>query len=544
VAYQTTRRPVLLAQAGGVLAPLLLDAYRLVLGSVASENPPNPAVTIVEVKDLGEFAHTRPEPPFAAINTFARPVLVAHGWDHGSILRDSELLQDPLADERYGQILRDLVVMTNAVYRPIWLTYNSRISVVPNGQALAEAFRRLHPDGPPESPLLADPNLHPGSDQSPKGFRTFDSFGFSMGGLITRTYQLGSFYADPPLRLPGESRRGRLQRMVTMGTPHHGALQDLRNTVALGSTVLGVPVESLLRTWSPGTADLLDYFDSRFVPCAVSRNRTLCELNRERNSGPEREISLIAGTKSTIRIADGFDFDLGPALIGPLVESDGIVPLFSAHGEDGANRRVVPALTRRQTFEADFDHLNAGTDATGRGEGDQRITLFADTAILPTLQDHWVIREKGLVEDEPIFGPGLRVLQCPTSTEPGRIEANISFDWKATNGGLTGIAIATYAEDAEGEWHILHGADPGTGELDSRRLLSILGNSVAIPPATPELRRIRFDQPLPAGIDARRTMSLFISTGDLSPSGGRAPLRPSEAEIERAEASGRIQTCP
>ncbi|MCL4685172.1 carboxypeptidase regulatory-like domain-containing protein [Myxococcota bacterium] len=545
VAEQTMRRPLLLAQAGGGgFQPIFLDAFRLVIGAVARVFAFNPAVELVEIKDLAAFADQRLEAPFFAVNTFSHPLLVVHGWDPLSILRDSQLIREPLEDVRYGQILRDLVAMTNAVYRPLWLTYNTRLGIVSNGQALAEALRSRYPDPPPDSLAFADPDRRPiDATQSPKLFQTFDSFGFSMGGLVARTYQLGSFFADPPAAdAVGGGREGRLAHMVAMGTPHHGALQLLRIAVSgTASIVWQFPLEQLLSLWSPGTADLLDYVDRDDVPCFLSGNPSLCALNLDLRSAPIIETSLIAGTKSTQRLANALDLDLG-LLVVPGMESDSVVPLSSAHGESTLGRRLVPALRKRKTFTEGFDHLHAGTDATAQGEGDQRISLFADRDILSTLRDHWVIRERGLVADEPIFGPGVVVERCPTLTQPGRIKADISFDWKAMNGGVTGIAIVTYAQDASGEWRILHGADPETGELDSLSLLATLNNSKTV--VNPEDRRIQFDDSLRSAIDPRRTLSLFLITGRLSPSGGKAPLRPSDRDIARAENVGRIQACP
>jgi len=180
--------------------------------------------------------------------------------------------------------------------------------------------------------------------------------------------------------------------------------------------------------------------------------------------------------------------------------------------------------------------VKANIDATTQAKRNQRISEFADTDILPTLRDHWVIRERGLVADEPIFGPGVVVERCPT---PGRIKADISFDWKATRGDLTGIALVTYVEDDAGEWSILHGADPETGELDSGRILPMVGNSKAI--TNPEDQRLTFDRPLPAGIDAGRTTTFFVTTGVQRPT--TAPLQPSPEAIEGAEILGRVHAC-
>jgi hypothetical protein len=304
--------------------------------------------------------------------------------------------------------------------------------------------------------------------------------------------------------------------------------------------VLKLQLEQLLSLWSPGTVDLLDYVDDDRISCDFSGNPSLCLLNLDLRSAPIVETGLIAGTKSTQRLASSIDLDLG-VLAVPGVPSDSVVPVSSAHGESTIDRRLVPALRKRKTTTQVFDHLHAGTDASAQGEGNQRISEFADTDILPTLRDHWVIRERGLVADEPIFGPGLVVDRCPTPTEPGRIRADFSFDWKATRGELTGLALVTYVEDEAGQWSILHGADPRTGALDSELLLVVEGNSISIPRENTPDRQIRFDDALLPGIDARRTTTFFVTTGARKPT--TAPLQPSAEQIERAETLGRIHSC-
>lgn len=546
VAYQTQKRPLLLAAVVDNFDPILLTGFRLVIAGVRRATAaPNPAVDLIEIKNLEEFATQRPDAPFFPINTASQPLLVVHGWDPLSSLRDSQPITKPLEDVRYGQILRDLVAMTNAVYRPIWLTYNTRLGIVPNGQRLAAVLRDRYPEPPSEELFGPDFDRRPIDDeQSPKQFGTFDSFGFSMGGLVARTYQLGSFFGDPPpATFVGDDPQGRLAHMVSLATPHHGALQFSRLTISrTASVVLSLPLERLLNVWSPGTADLLDYRDDDRVPCDLSGNPSLCSLNLDLRSAPIVETGLIAGTKSTQRLASPIDLDFNLEVLAvPGVPSDSVVPVSSAHGERISDRRLVHALHNRIAFVESFDHLHAGTDATAQGEGDQRISLFADRAILPTLRDHWVIRERGLVADEPINGPGLVVDDCPTPTQPGRIRADFSFDWKATRGELTGLALVTYVEDETGQWSILHGADPETGSLDSRFVLRVSGNSTRIAPRERDLRSIQFDRSIPSGIDARRTTTFFVPIG--ARRSGTMPLHLSPEQIERAEILRRVSSC-
>lgn len=542
VAYQTPRRPMMLAQVGGGLGGIVADAFRLIVSSVARTLSFDPAVAIVDLSEKAPFNEQRATPPFYAINTHSRPLFVTHGWDPLSILRDSALITDPIgADQpRYGQIVRDLVESTNAIYRPIWLTYNSRLGIDKNGQRLVNALRERYPEGTAEEPLLADAFGPPNAFPNPKVFRTFDSYGYSMGGLMNRSFQVGSYYSDPPISIPGDSgRRGRIQRMIAMGSPHHGALQVLRLLVSVTSVVYRLPIEPLLNAWSPGTADLLDYLDDEAIPCAVSGNPTLCELNRDRRSSPHVVAGLIAGTKSTASVAGGVDLDLG-YLVDPTQASDSVVPISSAHGESTLGRRVVPALTRRRTTAQVFDHFRAGTDATAQGEGNQRITAFVETDMLPVLQDHWVVRDSAYKDeqDRPLV-----ILQCPTEVLDGRVVMDMSFDYKAKNGGLTGLTLVTYAEDAEGNWHIVHGADSATLEFDSGLIQAVGGrdadNSLQDGPIL-----LRVDEEIPAGVDARRMLTLVGTLGELSATESRAAEAPSERQIEVLESLERVIECP
>ncbi len=538
IARPTTKRPIQLAQLGGGLpgGGLIVDSFRLIVGAVAANAVINENVEVVDLLGNSDFNTTQADPPFYAINTYSRPILVAHGWSPQAILVDSQTF-GPSASARYSTMLRDLINSTNAIYRPIWLTYNSRASLAANGQAFAEKIQAMYADGTEEDPLFGDAFEFPiNTFQNPKIFGTFDAFGFSMGGLLGRSYQRASFYYDSAPSLPGdEERRGRFNRMVSMGTPHHGALQALRGYATGVGIAFGAPIELVLSIWSPGTNQLFDYLDDDGVACPVSGNSFLCGLNRDPRSGPNKEISAIAGTKSIVGLGPVL-LDLGISVV-PSAISDGVVPLSSGHGESTLSRRLVRALHGRKKFQQTFDHHNAGQDATSSGEGDQRIQRFVDTDILPTLQDHWVVRRRTLDEQAiPVL------VECPTVEAEGRIRADIAFDFKAENGGLTGIGLVTYAEDPEGEWHIIHGTDPSSLELNSNTLLATQGNSRNKPDPDENLV-ISFDEEIDAGIDAQRFVVLIATTGALSSTEGKAQEELTEAQIEILEDEGRIKPC-
>lgn len=168
---------------------------------------------------------------------------------------------------------------------------------------------------------------------------------------------------------------GRVQNMVTLGSPHHGALQLLRLATLLGLGFQGLLVEEILEDWSPGTLDLLDYDGT--LGCGLTRNTTLCELNRNPRSTPNGRLSLIGGTKPDVFGVSG----LGRLLVGPM-SNDGVVPLSSAQGRSTVFRIPVGPLRKGERFDEPFDHLNAGTEG-------QRISDFAQRDIFPFLSDHY-----------------------------------------------------------------------------------------------------------------------------------------------------------
>ena len=166
---------------------------------------------------------------------------------------------------------------------------------------------------------------------------------------------------------------------------------------------------------------------------------------------------------------------------------------------------------------------------------------FVDSDILSVLTDHWVVREQDAVPGRP---PGQQigvVEQCPTLSTPGHVTADIAFDFKATNGGLTGITLVTYVEDTLGQWHIVSGADPTSGEFDSTILKSLAGNSRALP--NDKVVFVTVEDDIPPGVDALRMVTLVAQTGTLSPTGGKAESRPTDDELRELGDLGRVVHC-
>nr|WP_279007413.1 alpha/beta hydrolase [Aeromonas jandaei] len=182
-------------------------------------------------------------------------------------------------------------------YLPLYLRYNSGLSIASNGQALALQLEDL-------------------CDQWPGAIKQLSVLAYSMGGLVIRS---ACHYAQThSLRWPK-----RLQHLIFLGTPHHGApLESAGHWLEqlLPVTPYSMPFVKLTRIRSQGIRDLRH---GKVID--ASRN------NRERTIGrdPRQPLPLpsgvacfaIAGTTSAKRTL------LAERLIG-----DGLVPLRSALG--------------------------------------------------------------------------------------------------------------------------------------------------------------------------------------------------------------------
>ena len=182
-------------------------------------------------------------------------------------------------------------------YLPLYLRYNSGLSIASNGQALALQLEEL-------------------CDRWPGAIKQLSVLAYSMGGLVIRS---ACHYAQThSLRWSK-----RLRHLIFLGTPHHGApLESAGHWLEqlLPVTPYSMPFVKLTRIRSQGIRDLRH---GKVID--ASRN------NRERTIGrdPRQPILLpsgvacfaIAGTTSAKRTL------LAERLIG-----DGLVPLRSALG--------------------------------------------------------------------------------------------------------------------------------------------------------------------------------------------------------------------
>lgn len=147
---------------------------------------------------------------------------------HGLCMND---LQWRRADHDHGeQLARDLG------YTPVYLHYNSGLSISTNGRILAQLMERLY-------------------DAWPMPIERLALVGHSMGGLVARS----ALHHGALMQRSGLRWAGRVDDLVCLGTPHGGApLEKVGHgvDVLLGAAPYAAPLARLGRLRSAGICDL------------------------------------------------------------------------------------------------------------------------------------------------------------------------------------------------------------------------------------------------------------------------------------------------
>ncbi|MCU0775556.1 MAG: GPI inositol-deacylase, partial [Ideonella sp.] len=118
-------------------------------------------------------------------------------------------------------------------YTPVYLHYNSGRHISTNGAAMARLLERL-------------------VDQWPQPLQRLVLLGHSMGGLVARS-------ALQVARQAGQSWPARVDDLVFLGTPHHGAPLERAGhwvDILLGATPYAAPLSRLGKVRSAGITDL------------------------------------------------------------------------------------------------------------------------------------------------------------------------------------------------------------------------------------------------------------------------------------------------
>lgn len=424
---------------------LVFAAIKKALGS------PTPNVNVVDSPQLlaakrGLDSRKKPNPN-------ALPLVYIHGWSWNTILVNDELADPDIGFNDLGELieaeapmlaftLNDIVEATNGVYRLMFATHNSRADILSNGNALAGILDPQKIYGLPSE-----------NNPDPPAFPYLDTVAFSMGGLISRSYQANT---------------GRVHNMVLIGTPNHGTfgvlkLLELHPTYGL--------YKKIIERWSPGTKDLLHY-DDRDNP-VKSENPRLAHLNLNPKAAPQSDLTLIAGT----------DNSKLSGLILPK-PNDSVVPVDSVFCRTSDRKddpkssllSVRPEAHGRPNlkyeYTAPFNHYSFGDknfrirnnvnirDAILHGLTDWVVSKEYDSKIRTFIDTYYIKSADFTVDVEyNIFKPNEQ------DVEAGRTARDIDR-----------VALVIYGQDEGGRWHLRGDYAGGDGHLI--RSEPVKGNSI------------------------------------------------------------------
>jgi pimeloyl-ACP methyl ester carboxylesterase len=290
----------------------LLAALNGVLGDylAASDNPL--AITMC-MRRRGVALPLEYQPLAAAIpQAGGKPLVLLHGL----CMNDLQWMRN---GHNHGAALaRDFG------YTPVYLHYNSGLHISTNGRALAEhleALVRIWPVPLTELVLV----------------------GHSMGGLVARS---ACYYGA----LAGHEWRRRLDKLVFLGTPHHGAPLERGGTwvdILLGVSPYSAPLARLGKIRSAGITDL------RFGNLV---DEDWNKRDRFARGGDRRvAVPLPEGVACFAIAATGAKKagDLSGRLLG-----DGVVPLASALGRHANPRLALVFDESRQWVAYGTNHLD------------------------------------------------------------------------------------------------------------------------------------------------------------------------------------------
>ena len=290
----------------------LLAALNGVLGDyLAASN--NPLAITMGMRRRGIALPREREPLAAAIPQAGGKLLVLL---HGLCMNDLQWMRN--GHDHGAALARDLG------YTPVYLHYNSGLHISTNGRALAEQLEALVRVWPvPLTELVL--------------------IGHSMGGLVARS---ACHYGA----LARHEWRRRLDKLVFLGTPHHGAPLERGGNwvdILLGVSPYSAPLARLGKIRSAGITDLR--FGNLVDEDWNKRDRFARSGDRRVAVPLPEGVACFAIAATTAKKAG----DLSGRLLG-----DGIVPLASALGRH-ANPRLALAFDESEQWVAyGINHLD------------------------------------------------------------------------------------------------------------------------------------------------------------------------------------------
>lgn len=207
-------------------------------------------------------------------------------------------------------------------YTPVYLHYNSGLSVSTNGRVLAQQMERL-------------------LDAWPVPLERLALLGHSMGGLVARS---ALFHAVQAPR-GGPRWPARVDDLVCLGTPHHGAPLERAGhgvDLLLGAAPYAAPLARIGRLRSAGINDL--------------RHGNIVSGDADgRGTHRRAQVPLPGGVRCHV-IAGS----LGPGAdsVKARVLGDGLVPVSSALGRHREPARRLDFPAERQAVVHDTGHLD------------------------------------------------------------------------------------------------------------------------------------------------------------------------------------------
>jgi len=208
-------------------------------------------------------------------------------------------------------------------YTPLYLYYNSGLHISTNGRALADLLEQL-------------------VQEWPVPVRELAVVGHSMGGLVSRS---ACHYA----RRAGQAWLRRLQTLVFLGTPHHGApLERAGNWVdtLVGASPYTAPLGRLGTIRSAGVKDLRygNVIDADWE-----------EVGTEHMRDPREPVPLPRGVHC---FAIAATKQLQPGRASTHLRGDGLVPVKSALGQHAKAARSLSLPSSRQHICYGLDHFD------------------------------------------------------------------------------------------------------------------------------------------------------------------------------------------
>lgn len=290
----------------------LLAALNGVLGDYLAASD-NPLVITMCMRRRGIALPLECQPLAAAIPQAGGKLLVLL---HGLCMNDLQWMRN--GHDHGAALARDFG------YTPVYLHYNSGLHISTNGRALAEhleALVRVWPVPLTELVLL----------------------GHSMGGLVARS---ACHYGA----LARHKWRRRLDKLVFLGTPHHGAPLERGGNwvdILLGVSPYSAPLARLGKIRSAGITDLRF---GNLVDEEWNKRDRFARSGDRRVAAPLPEGVVCFAIAATTAKKAG---DLSGRLLG-----DGIVPLASALGRHENPRLALVFDESRQWVAYGTNHLD------------------------------------------------------------------------------------------------------------------------------------------------------------------------------------------